>query len=214
MKTSKKATLLILVAAAGLTACGTMWDISRPERTALEQMLLSTATERAASRLTTDYKGNVVANLGQRLKQTYIDTSNLKGYEEKYATHAIRRYFLDAGVNLVDDAKQADTIVEIGAGALSLDKTGSLIGIPSITLPIPLAGELETPEIALYSKETNRALAKFSISLRDAKTGRFKSKSFFTIGTAEVNKTTYMLFFDVVENDLNLPKQYESADKK
>lgn len=202
----------ILFFAIALTACGTMWEVTKPERTALEQMLLSTATERAASRLTTDYKGNIVSNLPQSLKKTFIETKDFDGYDKKYAQHAIRRYFLDAGVQLVDDVKQADTIAEIAAGALSIDTTGSLVGIPAMGVPVPFAGQLEIPEIPLiYKKEVNRGLAKFSLSLRDARTGRFKSKSFFTIGTAEFTKTTYLLFFDFVENDLNLPQQYESS---
>lgn len=210
---SKKTIPLLLVL--GLTACGTMWKVTKPDRTALEQMLLSTASERAASRLTTNYQGQVVANLGSRLKKTFIETKNFKSYDTEYALHSIRRYFLDAGVELVDDVKQADTIAEVAAGALSVDTTSTIIGIPAMSLPIPFAGIVETDGIPLiYGKKTDRGLAKFSLSLRDAKTGRVKSKSFFTVGTAEVNTTTYFLFFDVIENDLNLPQQYESSSDK
>lgn len=213
MMMSKKAISLVL-ATVGLTACGTMWQVTKPERSALEQMLLSTASERAASRLTTNYQGQVVQNLGQSLKKTFIETKNFKSYDEEYALHAIRRYFLDAGVELVDDAKQASTIVEVAAGALSVDTTSNLVGIPAMGVPIPLIGAISIPEIPLYKKEMSRGLAKFAISIRDVKTGRFKSKSFFTIGTAEFNTTTYLLFFDVVDNDLNLPQQYEGSDSK
>ncbi len=205
----QKATLLCL--SLGLTGCGTGWKTTEPERTALDQILLSTAAERAAKRITTDHQGRVIANLDQLLQKTFIDTKNFKSYDREYALHAIQRHFLDAGVSLVDTAKEADTIVEVASGALSVDNAKTLVGLPSMALPIPFAGTMEIPEIALYKEETNRSLAKFAVSFRDARTGRVKNKSFFTMGTAQVKTWTILLLFDIVENDLELPEQYESV---
>lgn len=194
----------------GLTACGTGWKTTIPERTALDQILLSTAAERAAKRITTDYQGRVVANLSQLLQKTFIETKNFKSYDQEYALHAIQRHFLDAGVTLVDTAKEADTIVEVASGALSVDNTKTLVGLPAMGIPIPFAGTVDIPEMSLYKEETNRSLAKFAVSFRDTRTGRVKNKSFFTMGTAQVKTWTILLLFDIVENDLELPEEYDS----
>jgi hypothetical protein len=110
-------------------------------------------------------------------------------------------------VVLVDDLKEADTIAEVGMGALSVDNTTSLVGIPAMTVPIPLAGNVGIPETSLYKKETNRGLAKFAISLRDTHTGKTRVKSFFTVGTAKVDSWVVLLFFKFITNDMQLPKQ-------
>ena len=51
--------------------------------------------------------------------------------------------------------------VEIRAGALSIDRRESLVGIPSVDIPVPLTQELSTPEIALYKSEAQEGVAKF-----------------------------------------------------
>lgn len=211
-------TTIALLFTLSLTGCGTLWKTTLPTQTALDQILLSTAADRAASLMTTDYQGQIVANLGRNLGKTFIDAKNFNtldaknlSYEnQQYALHAIRSRFLDAGVVLVDDPTTADTIIEIAVGALSVDNTHSLVGIPAMALPIPLAGNVSIPEIPLYKKETNRGLAKFAINLRDAHSGKAKGKSFFTVGTAKVDSWEVLLFFKFINNDIQLPKQYQS----
>lgn len=209
-----------------VTGCGTLWKTTLPTQTALDQMLVSTAADRAANLLVLDSQGQVVTKLGASLGKTFIDAKNFNSADAKnlvsidtknfsqenqqYALHAIRRNFADAGVALVDDPKEADTIVEVASGALSVDNTYSLVGIPAMALPIPLAGNVSIPEIPLYKKETNRGLAKFAVSLRDAHTGKTRGKSFFTVGTAKVDSWEVLLFFKFVDNDMELPKQYQS----
>lgn len=194
-----------------LTACGTTWHMTAPEQTALDQILLSTAAERAANNISTDATGKIIADWGKRLGKTFINGQDFN-YNQHYALQAIKRYFLDNGVALVDNSKQAMTILEVSVDALSVDNTESFVGIPKIGVPIPLAGQLSLPEIALYKKETNRALAKFALSFRDAKTGKVKVKSIMSIGTAEVEKWRILLGFKITDNDLKLPKEYQGMD--
>ena len=208
---TKKTLTLVLVLT--LSGCGTLWQTSLPTQTALDQMLVSTAADRAANLLVMNSQGEAIANLGGSLGKTFIDTKNFNTSEVKnqqYALHAIRRNFIDAGVVLVDDPKEVDTIAEVGTGALSIDKTTSLVGMPAITVPIPLAGNVSIPEISLYKKETNRGLAKFAISLRDTHTGKTRGKSFVSVGTAKVDSWVVLLFFKFIANDMQLPKQYKS----
>ena len=64
---------------------------------------------------------------------------------------------------LEPDAKGADIIVEARAGALSIDSSDSLIGIPNTGLPIPLAGTVSIPELAFYKAEKQFAYAKIAL---------------------------------------------------
>jgi hypothetical protein len=43
-----------------------------------------------------------------------------------------------------------------------MDQNALLIGIPQMTLPIPLAGQAITPEIALFKRDRRLGLAKFA----------------------------------------------------
>ena len=195
--------------ALNLSGCGTLWKTTTPSRTSLDQILVSTAAERAAYLLTSGYQRQAATNLDRNLGKSFIDAKNFKSNDELYALQAIRNRFLSAGVVLVDDVKKADTIIEIATGALSVDNTSSLLGIPAMAIPIPLAGNVQIPEIPFYKKATNRALAKFAISLYDARTGKVKGTPFTTVGTATVDSWEILLFFKFMDNDLQLPNQYE-----
>ena len=125
--------------AAFIAGCSTERQTD-PQRTATEQLLISTAADRAAQSLALD--------IGPERK-AFLDTTNFEGLDGKYAIAAIRSSLLKQGNRFVADKKDADTIIEIRSGALSIDKHEELVGIPSIDIPIPLAGQLGTPEIAL-----------------------------------------------------------------
>jgi hypothetical protein len=205
-----------------LSGCGTLWKTTLPTQTALDQILLSTSAERAASFVHTNPPSLGNLKLDYSLGNTFIDGSNFMNAttvnnstnintksDEQYALYAVRSHFLDAGVALVNDVKQADTIVEVSHGALSVDTNTTLVGIPAMGLPIPLAGKLDIPEIPLYKKTTNRGLTKLGINLRDAHTGKSKGRSFFSLGTASFNSWEVLIFFKFIDNDLNLPQEYE-----
>jgi len=194
-----------------LTACGTAWENTRPKITGLEQVLISTAADRASNKFGESEDGRAV--LSSQLGKSYIDSKGFYSDKDRYtyALHSVRRYMVDAGVTLVDDANEADTIIEVAAGALSIDNTGFLLGLPAMGMPIPFAGQLDMPEIALYASDKNRSIAKFSVSVRDAKTGASKSHSFTTIGTAWSKNWTILMLFEFSSNDLEMPETYASS---
>lgn len=193
-----------------LTACGTAWENTRPKTTGLEQILISTAADRASDKFAESEEGRMVLN--HQLGKSYIDATGFDHLDDRYlyALHSVRRYMSDAGITLVDNVDEADTIIEVAAGALSIDNTGFLLGIPAMGMPIPFAGQLDMPEIALYKSDKNRSIAKFSVSVRDAKTGISKSHSFTTIGTAWSKDWTVLILFEFSSNDLDMPEEYKS----
>ena len=164
--------------AALLSGCSTDRETD-PPRSATEQLLISTAADRAAESLTLD--------LGPQRK-AFLDATNFEGIDGKYAIAAIRSSLLKKGTRFVGEKKDADTIVEIRAGALSIDKHELLVGIPTLDIPIPLAGQLGTPEIALYKSEEQEGIAKFAATAYDAKDGRFLGESTPPLGRSKIKK--------------------------
>jgi hypothetical protein len=127
--------------------------VTVPTRSAREEMVISTAADRAAEKLAADLPlaGSV-----------YVDATYFEAPDAKYAIGAIRAAIARRGAKIVPDRSEADRVVEIRSGALSIDQNKFLIGIPEFSLPIPLAGAATMPEIALYSFHDNQGVAKFA----------------------------------------------------
>jgi hypothetical protein len=124
--------------------------------------MISTAVDRALDRL------NLKIPEGTKV---WVDAENFEGYDQKYAVGAIRDRLMREGGRLVADRKDADAVVEIRAGALSTNSSDLLIGIPSLQLPVPVAGAAKTPELAFVKKNHDEGVAKIGVTAYDAKTG-------------------------------------------
>lgn len=123
----RRATVLLAMVL-GLAGCTTARE-TNPARTATEQLLVSTAADHAADRL----------ELGlPKDTKVFLDAQYFEGTDQKYAISTIRDQLLKQGDRLVADKGNADAIVEIRAGALSVDQDTTLLGIPSFDIPIPL----------------------------------------------------------------------------
>lgn len=155
-----------------------------PQRTATEQLLISAAADRAAESLRLDLPPD---------RKAFLDATNFEGIDGKYAVAAIRSSLLKQGTRFVGDKKDADTIVEIRSGALSIDKHATLVGLPSWNIPIPLTGQLATPEIAIYKSEEQEGIAKFAATAYDAKDGRFLGESAPPLGRSHLRKQVVLV---------------------
>src|SRR5258706_11100197 len=98
-----------------------------PSRTATEQLLISTAADRAAEKLAEQ----IPANIRVLLDTTYIDAP-----DRGYALLAIRDRFLRRGIALADDRASAGARLEVRAGALSTEERVTPLGTLQLTLPI------------------------------------------------------------------------------
>lgn len=136
-----------------LAACTTVRR-TEPQRTATEEMLISSAADRAVDELKLNVRGKAVL----------VEASNYKGLDPEYTVAAVRALVVKDGGRLVTDRKTADVVIEMRNGAQSIDKKEFLIGIPSFDVPIPLAGSLTFPEIALYSRDEDIGVSKLAIA--------------------------------------------------
>jgi hypothetical protein len=174
-----------------LSACTTERS-SVPMRTATEQLLISTAADRAAGDLSLSIpKGTRV----------YIDRQYFQGYDDGYALNAIRTKFLRQGLDLVDDRTQAQAIVAVSSGALSTDEKSLLIGIPAL----PVGTSVPVPEIALFKTAQDKGVAKFVATGYDAKTGKLIATTDPHYGFSHQTNHTILLFFSWESGDLVPP---------
>ena len=161
--------------------------------TATAELLVTTAADRAVDRLDMRIPSGT---------KVFLDTADFEGSNGKYVVGAVKDRLLRQGCLLMSDKKDADAIVEIRAGALSANEDETLIGIPPIGLPVPIAGAVSLPEIALYKSERRQGLAKIAATTYDAKTGGLMQSSGAQYGTSRKDNWVVLLIFDWSKNDL------------
>lgn len=137
--------------------------ITDPERTAVEQLLLSTAADRAIEKV--DFRG--LAG-----KKVFLDSSGFEATDKGYAIGLFSTLLGKHGAMIVEDKKEAEIIAAITSGALSIDRTDELLGIPSFTLPIPFTGQVKTPEVAFHKATSQKGVAKFVVNVYEKQTGK------------------------------------------
>ena len=151
----------LLPALALLAGCSTVRE-SEPPRTATEELLISSAVDHALAGL----QLNIPA-----ATKVWVDTDYFDAYDQKYAIGAIRDYLEHRGARLMPDRGSAEVVVEIRSGALSTNSSSWIIGVPTLTLPVPTVGPAQTPELALLQEQRDVGVAKIGITIYDAKTG-------------------------------------------
>jgi len=140
--------------AAWLAAGCTTEKNTTPARAATEQLLLSTAADRATRAAGLEIFAG---------RKVFLDAQYFDSYDSKYALGTIRDALSRAGALLMDSASNSEVIVEARSGALSIDTSDTLFGIPSFGIPLPLTGTIQTPEVAFYKSGKQISTAKFAL---------------------------------------------------
>jgi hypothetical protein len=102
-----------------------------------------------------------------------VEDKYFEGYDKGYIVGLIRERLSASGALLVKTDDKADVIVEARSGAFSIDSSGTLVGLPALTLPIPLTGPVQTPELSLYKSKLSDAIAKVSLFAYERGSGRY-----------------------------------------
>ena len=148
--------VLLLGSAAG---CVNKQRMTEPTRSVGEQLLFSTAIDRALLELDLEAIG--------RLKgfKVYLSTVYLQTLDQEYLVGSLRDLLLSSGVLVVDDIAQAEMIVEVRTGANSLDSATVTAGIAEDqALPNPITGApVALPELAFFKKQNNVSLTKIAL---------------------------------------------------
>jgi len=173
-------------------------------RTATEELLVSSAADRAATALAAALPPQATV---------YVDTGNLDGDDGKYAIGAIEDQLLRRGCAIVATKADANTVVALRAGALAMNNRDKLVGLPSLTLPIPLTGAVNTPTVAFYEVQTQQGVAQFSATASDVKTGKWIASAGPAFGLSHVTHYTLLLFFSWHRQDI-VPKEIATEANK
>jgi len=145
---------LVVLGAVALTGAGcTSRQMTNTSRSAIEQMLLSAAVDRAMTKL-------VLPEVSG--KKVFVDTANLKAYDAEYIRTAVRARLAQQGAILVNAAAEADLTAEVASGAQGTEFKNSIIGFPA--LPVPNS-PVPFPEAALYKSVEQTGIVKLLIFL-------------------------------------------------
>ena len=183
---------LTIAATLSLAACSTARE-SEPGRTATEQLLFSVSAERAVDQLALDIPADT---------KVFVDSAYVEGTDSKYLLSTIRNRVLQRGAALVDSKSEADTVLEPRVGAISIDRGATLVGTPSFGIPVPLAGDLTFPQLALYKRDTQQGVIKVAATSYDPKTGKLVQDLDPVYGFSHKTEWILLLLFSWSGNDL------------
>ncbi|MBM3600778.1 MAG: hypothetical protein FJX35_21460 [Alphaproteobacteria bacterium] len=173
-------------------ACSTSRETST-QRSGTEQLLISRAVDKPTERLTLDIPE------GTRI---FVDANNVEGYDSKDAVGALRDRLLKMGCYLMGDRASADTIVELRAGTLATDEDAILLGFPAFEIPVPLAGPVKTPELALFKRADRRGVAELAATGYGVRSGALQSSSNIEIVTSHRTRWVVLLIFSWTTTDI------------
>ncbi|QDT04086.1 hypothetical protein K227x_24740 [Rubripirellula lacrimiformis] len=152
---------LIAIAASTITASGcATTKTSNTARTASEQVLISSAIDRAMSNVQfEDFAGYKI----------FIEEKYLDSVDKGYLVGSLRHRILKAGGSIAASADAADLVLEARSGGVGTDSQESFVGIPSLGIP---GMPIELPEIKFASRNTQMGTAKLGLVCYDPKTGK------------------------------------------
>ncbi|MBU1385384.1 MAG: hypothetical protein KKG14_03035 [Alphaproteobacteria bacterium] len=134
-----------------------------PSRTATEQLLVARAADRAVEGLT------LPIPRGTRI---FIDDAYFRAENAPYAVSAIRSALSEAGYFLAASKGDSEAVLELRAGALSLEQMRRVFGIPEMRIPInDTFNVVSVPELSVYSRRDRVGVAEFSAFLYEPTTG-------------------------------------------
>jgi hypothetical protein len=183
--------MLALAALLGISGCTTS-DISVPARSGIEQLLLSTAADNAL-------KGVKIPQIAG--EKVYLVTTYIESYDKPYVIGSIRALLSENGALIQQTVDDADIIVEARVGALGMDASESLVGMPSLPIPIPSVGSVQTPELALYGTKKKDSVSKIAL-LGYYKDGSNLFSTEPLAGTAYFHQYKFLLMVNVNFTDI------------
>jgi len=134
----------------GLAGCSSRLVTNTP-RSAIEQLLLSGAVDRALEKFELpEIEG----------RKVFLDFANLKTYDVEYVKGASRARFARLGATLVEKREDAEYVAEVTSGGHGIEFKSSVIGLPP--MPVPNA-PVPTPELSAYRSLEQTGIVKLLI---------------------------------------------------
>ena len=158
MKPMTLLTWAVLATIVPLAGCATRKQ-SDTARTGVEQLLISTAVDRALDKV--DYKPIAGAKV-------YVEEKYLDCVDKNYVFVALHQRLLRNNCTLVGKADDADVVMEVTSGGVGTDRTDLFVGITEIPLPPP--SPIAIPKMSIFNRTRAIGTAKIGLVAYDAKT--------------------------------------------
>lgn len=189
--------LIAALAVLLLSACSEVRE-TEPDRTANEQLLISTAADHAVKRLDFGFPPGA---------PVYLDAAYFESYDKPYVLGLLRTEVAQQKGALVGNRGQADYVVEVRAGALSINRSKDYFGIGGFDVPVPLSETYSMPLASLYEDHERTGIAKLAATTYEADSGKLISVSGPVYGLSWMDRDAIL---GIGWRDSNiLPKQVE-----
>ena len=198
--------LSVLLLCLTVSACA-VTRVTTTKRTAVEEALITKS-------ITTSIRSLEIENGNDR--SIYIDTNSIEECDAaicgldrytRYLVYSLKETLLQKGFHVSDNKETADLVAHIKLDYAAIDDGETLVGLPSIPIPIPGVGTVGTPEIALFSKTTQYGRVRFSLHAVEnkEKTDKLVFSNQSKAAETYYSRWTVLLIFGFKTTDLAKP---------
>ncbi len=171
--------------------------LTNTPRSAIEQMLLSGAVDKALEKLQLpEIEG----------KKVFLDFANLKAYDAEYIKVATRARFAELGAVLMDKADAADLTAEVASGSVGTESKSAVVGMPAFPVP---NSPVPFPEAPFHKSAEQTGIVKLLIFLHA--NGKFVAANHYY---AKVDRAESFLLWWRSEQIDDIREGWEKADLK
>lgn len=197
-----KVLLALLAVVAALAAGCAQTGLTKPARSATEQLLLSTAAEESLAQMDFTFVTG---------RKIFVDRVYFEAHDKDFVIGSIRDHIARHGGLLVAKAEEAQIVVEPRSGALSIDASGSIIGIPESSAPLPISGAVQIPEMALYKSEKHFSIAKLALLAYDQSSRAHVRSTGPHVGRANIKYYKFLGFISYTKTTLPEKKRQKKT---
>jgi hypothetical protein len=204
----RRACALWFVAVVACAGCAIEQEISRTPRTAVEQVLLTQAIERALANITVDLPERATVDVTAtsldsdralvRMRGADLGATQLRALEISYVRNAVAAALGRKGYRT--SVQDATYLVQVMVQSLGTMQGLTFLGMPpveSVIIPFSL------PELTIYKAQKQRGHARLHMDLFDKRTGEMLGSTPTLIGRTYHNQ--YTVFFYLTWYDTDLP---------
>lgn len=146
--------------------------LTTSEKTAVEQALLSQSIERNLQNIKIPKGLNRLVYIDSKaLRSIPCGDKSCFSVDTTLAYNFIIQKLLKSGYRITKDSTLAELFIHPRIEFVGIDDSDSLLGFPSIPIPLPGVGTIQTPEVSLFGSKKQHGRAKFNILATDAKEG-------------------------------------------
>ena len=186
------------------TGCHTS-KLTEPPRTVAEMVMLSHAADQAIAQLDLDPVQG---------KKVFLDASYFESVDGKYVIGALREAIAIHGGILVDQLDASQWVMELRNRGLGMDTRSALFGLPAMEIPVPFAGRVASPELALYKANLADSIASFAVVVYDRQEGLMLATATEGEGMSKFNQYQLLGFIKWRSSDVGALRSTYSTLKQ